>query len=114
MYSIPCSCGEQYIGQTGRCLLKRIGEHKGAVEGVVNQDKIPENSELAKHFAVCRENVCFEKASIIHNSASSYERLVLEAFEINRKQGIFSKASLILREMEKKALAATVGRMMVK
>ena len=31
VYSIPCSCGLKYIGETKRALETRIGEHQAAV-----------------------------------------------------------------------------------
>ena len=31
IYSIPCDCGKVYIGETGRTLKDRLGEHKRAV-----------------------------------------------------------------------------------
>ncbi|XP_072037358.1 uncharacterized protein [Amphiura filiformis] len=48
VYSIPCSCGEQYIGQTKRPLQVRLNEHKKATE-----NKKIEKSALAEH--ACKE-----------------------------------------------------------
>ena len=28
VFKIPCECGKVYIGKTGRCMHKRIKEHK--------------------------------------------------------------------------------------
>ena len=32
VYSIPCECGKEYIGETGRTLTQRMSEHKRAVK----------------------------------------------------------------------------------
>ena len=32
IYNIPCTCGREYIGETGRNLRVRIGEHKYAIQ----------------------------------------------------------------------------------
>ena len=32
IYNIPCTCGREYIGETGRNLRARIGEHKYAIQ----------------------------------------------------------------------------------
>ena len=31
-YNIPCTCGREYLGETGRNLRVRIGEHKYAIQ----------------------------------------------------------------------------------
>ena len=48
IYSIPCGCGDQYIGQTKRPLQVRIKEHK---RSTVNGQT--EKSALAEH--ACQE-----------------------------------------------------------
>ena len=32
IYNIPCTCGREYIGETGRNLWVRIGEHNYAIQ----------------------------------------------------------------------------------
>ena len=32
IYNIPCTCGREYIGETGRNLHIRIGEYKYAIQ----------------------------------------------------------------------------------
>lgn len=44
-YSIPCSCGKEYIGETGRLMVTRIKEHQGDVIRIRT-----ETSTVAVHF----------------------------------------------------------------
>ena len=77
MYSIPCSCGEQYIGQTKRPLKVRLSEHKRATQ----QGK-KENSALAEH--ACGEGhvPLWNQTKSIAQVPNLGMRLVREALEI--------------------------------
>jgi hypothetical protein len=50
IYSIPCECGRQYIGETGRPLGIQIGEHMNNLK-----QGLMEKSRLAKH--ACEEGL---------------------------------------------------------
>ena len=53
MYSIPCKCGEEYVGETGRTLqsTKLMTEHKTAVK------KNDSNNTLAVHASNTHHNI---------------------------------------------------------
>ena len=60
VYSIPCECGRVYIGETGRTLKQRIGEHKRAVK---NQDK---NNGIGVHILQTGHEIKWEDAVVTH------------------------------------------------
>ena len=59
VYSIPCECGKEYIGETGRTPTQRMSEHKRAV---INVDS---NNALAVHVKHSGHNIQWEEANIL-------------------------------------------------
>ncbi|EYC34569.1 hypothetical protein Y032_0001g473 [Ancylostoma ceylanicum] len=88
IYLITCkSCGEEYIGETGRPLCIRIKEH---LEGLA---KIKADTPLGAHRRQCHENAPLTiTATILSHEPDTLARKTLEAFwimarnpKINRK-----------------------------
>ena len=77
VYSIPCSCGEQYIGQTKRPLNVRLSEHKRATK----QGK-KESSALAEHTVCEGHEPLWNQTKSIAQVPNLGMRLVREALEI--------------------------------
>ena len=68
VYSIPCECGEEYIGETGRTLTQRMSEHKRAVK---NGDS---NNALAVHVKQSGHNIQWEEANIATDKGSTLDK----------------------------------------
>ena len=90
MYSIPCSCGKVYIGQTGRHISTRIKEHMRDT-----RDRQGDRSAVAEHRMETGHIIKFEEAQMLSREARFWPRLYKEAIEIqknphnyNRDRGI--------------------------
>jgi hypothetical protein len=83
VYSIPLTCGKQYIGQTKRCLNIRLTEHNKAKEDQTNE----EYGNIKNHSSQCGCEPQFNGAQPIKkNIHDHYERLVWEAYKISEMQ----------------------------
>jgi hypothetical protein len=60
VYSIPCSCGKVYIGETGRSMKIRLKEHNVDIKW-----NRTHKSSLAEHSLKTSHLVCLENAKII-------------------------------------------------
>ena len=70
---IPCSCGKQYIGETGATVKTCIKQHQKAFfENKKN------NSALVKHADTCNGSVQWDKASILASENKFSRRSVRE------------------------------------
>ena len=50
VYSIPCQCGKEYIGETGRPLKTRVKEHRAALKkGEIATSKLVELAWNTEH-----------------------------------------------------------------
>ena len=77
VYSIPLSCGKQYVGQTGRCLNDRLREHSYNVNRVVS-------GHLGIHCRDCGCDADFKKCIVIGRSVNALTREIMEAEMIAR------------------------------
>ena len=77
VYKVTCSCGLNYIGETGRSLKVRIKEH-GA--DICNQRT--RTSALVEHFEKSKHHICLEETSILARENHYYKRWFREALEI--------------------------------
>ena len=77
VYSIPCSCGEQYIGQTKRPLKTRLSEHQRATR----QGK-EESSALAEHACNAGHEPQWTQTKKLAQVSHLGMRLAREALEI--------------------------------
>ena len=79
VYKIPCSvCNKIYVGQTGRCLDKRINEHK------YNIRTGNENSALFIHTRDNDHLISFQNSSKYCNSNCWYSRNIIESILIEK------------------------------
>ena len=93
VYQVPCAgCPASYVCQTGRCLGKRIKEHRKAVE---SGDCV--NSVLAEHTWSHHHPVDWDKVRVLEQQPHLDHRLTLESSHIrshphtlNRNDGTLS------------------------
>lgn len=107
IYEIPLSCGNVYVGQTGRCINIRLLEHANSLDDSRGQ-------HLPKHCKTCRHdgNVCtplFGRTKIVGRASDKKEREVIEALEIARlgPDKCVSEASIHLYRKELAFLGLT-------
>jgi len=79
VYSIPCSCGKVYIGETGRSFGIRLKEH---INDITRNRS--EKSGLAEHACSSSHYICMEQAKLIHKEDHYLKRRVKEAIEIEK------------------------------
>jgi hypothetical protein len=68
IYNIPCECGRSYIGETGRPLSVRIGEHK------LNLKSLLDKSKLAQHAFEEGHQISWNEAKILQIEVNSRQR----------------------------------------
>lgn len=77
VYSLPVTCGKQYIGQTGRCMNERLLEHKNNFEQACRN--------LGIHCRDCPSTSCapvFQKCKALANHKDQLVREIIEAASI--------------------------------
>ena len=77
VYSITCSCGEQYIGQTKRPLRVRVSEHRRATRKGEKQ-----HSALAEHACNEGHDPLWDEGTKLAQVSHLGMRLAREALEI--------------------------------
>ena len=78
VYSVPCSCGSFYIGETKRSIKTRLNEHIKAI-----QNNQVTKSAICEHLAYNNDHfIRFDKAKSIATERFYVPRLVREAIEI--------------------------------
>ena len=75
VYSIPCECGKQYVGETERT-LQRITEHKRAVK---NNDP---NNSLAVYVSKMYHKIKWEDAKALTREEQWTKRKIKEGLAI--------------------------------
>ena len=98
VYSIPLSCGSVYIGQSGRCVNKRLFEHKKACETKNASSSI----NLVSHLVQCKNcTPNFSKTEVLARNGNRRIREIMEASQIIRGGiVVISKASIKLSKDE--------------
>jgi hypothetical protein len=80
VYMIPCSCGKQYIGETGRSFRIRIQEHAADIKH--NRTR---PSALAEHSDKTKHHICIEETKILARIDHYHNRKFREAIEIEKQ-----------------------------
>ena len=87
VYQVPCvNCPASYVGQTGRCLGKRMKDHRKAVE---SGDCA--NSALAEHTWSHHHPVDWDKVRLLEQQPRLYHRLTLESIHIRSHPHILNR-----------------------
>lgn len=100
VYSLPFSCGDVYIGQSGRCVNVRLMEHRASLRNnpfahVTRHCKAHEESSQEK----C--NPVYKDTSILWRHNDNLTRELVEAFHIRKSEGkCISQASVTLYDKE--------------
>ena len=77
---IPCSCGKQYVGETGATVKTCIKQHQKAVF-----ENKKDDSALAEHADICNGSVQWDNTSILASENKFFWRSVRESIEIQRQ-----------------------------
>lgn len=102
VYKIPFSCGDIYIGQTGRCLNSRLAEHKRSLEKAGY-------SRLAAHHRKCRCKPELYKTTVLREDQDEMSREKWETYYITKyKRLCVSQISRTLTNAEIDILDFTV------
>lgn len=79
VYSIPCSCGKYYIGQTGRAIDTRKNEHRSDC-----RHKRITQSALAEHTLQTGHTINFDETKVLAKTQHGKSRYIREAIEIEK------------------------------
>ncbi|KAM7309437.1 uncharacterized protein ISCGN_013068 [Ixodes scapularis] len=97
VYSIPLSCGAEYIGQTGRCVNDRLGEH----DREIKKGDIESQHPFLRHRGACSScEPRFHNARILGSHRDRYGREIIEAYAMQQASQNISSPSLVLSERE--------------
>ncbi|XP_076396721.1 uncharacterized protein LOC143265924 [Megachile rotundata] len=78
VYKIPCSCGQVYIGETGRSVNTRLKEHERCARlGYIQ-------SAVAEHQITTGHKILFEKTEVLAKTSAYLPRKHREAIEIRK------------------------------
>lgn len=94
IYSIPCECNREYIGETKRPLEVRLKEHKNSLKNGETS-----SSKLAKHAWENDHNFKFKEAKIIHRETHYYKRKFVEGALIKLNNTAISQSSVEVRPL---------------
>lgn len=96
--SIPLSHGKVYIGQTGRCINDRAGEHATSL-------KTTPSGHLPIHCHDCTCTARIDEINIIRRKHNHLAREIIEALAIDKKgETCASTATITLTDKEKDVL----------
>ena len=76
VYKVDCSCGQAYVGETGRSMDIRMKEHQRAVR----QDS--SNNGIAVHANKTMHSIQWDSAQVIHRETHWHRRKILESLYI--------------------------------
>ena len=76
IYRVHCSCGDTYIGETGRTLDVRLKEHKWAVRLDYT------NNDIAVHANKTMHDIFWDSAEVLEQESNWLKRRLEEALYI--------------------------------
>ena len=79
VYKIPCSCGEAYMGDTGRSIETNLKEHNVDLR----YDRI-KNSAIAEHSHNTKHHIFPENSKVSAIVSNYYKRKIHETIEIEK------------------------------
>ncbi|XP_042150172.1 uncharacterized protein LOC121838157 [Ixodes scapularis] len=97
VYSIPLTCGAEYIGQTGRCINDRLREHHIACASQ------PEGSlhPIIVHGKECQAcTPLFNETKVVGGHRERYGREIIEAYRMTTTKNNIASPSLSLTKPE--------------
>lgn len=80
VYSIPCACAQEYIGETSRPLEVRVKEHRQKTE-----KRDVGYSKLVDHAVENKHQIQWDEAKVIGRESHYKKRKILEAIEMARR-----------------------------
>lgn len=80
VYKIGCKCKQEYIGETGDYLNKRVKKHKYCVK------TLDPNNGIAVHSSECNENIKWEDVELITKESNWWKRKVKESLYIQQNK----------------------------
>ena len=107
VYSLPLTCGKVYIGQTGKCITKRLQQHLYSLK---RTDAVPNN--LSDHCRNCNNGACAPlemRACVLGIEKNYRKRLLLETVCIMNSSFCISSPSLALSQSEAAIVMNTCG-----
>jgi|SRR6266436_2590352 len=101
VYKLPLTCGNSYIGQTGKCINERLTEHLRA-----NISKVDEYKTLSTHMEKCKCKPNPKSTITLGSTGRDRKgREIWEAFCIRHQQtSTISEPSIGLSDAEYKIL----------
>ena len=98
VYKIPCHCGANYVGETGRQLQVRVNEHRRNWEKMKRdkeEEKDTENisSLLAIHAVEKEHQIKWEEVKILASEVNMKKRKIHEAAAIYLEEEVISQPS---------------------
>jgi hypothetical protein len=89
IYNIPCECGRSYVGETGRQLSVRIGEHKFNLK-----NGLLDKSNLAQHAFEEAHQISWNEAKILQIEVNSRQRKYKQSAHMACMENPISQPSL--------------------
>jgi hypothetical protein len=89
IYNITCDCGGRYVGETGRPLPVRIGEHKFNL-----RNGLLDRSKLAQHAFEEGHRISWNEAKILQIEVNSRQRKYRESAHMACMESPISQSSL--------------------
>lgn len=94
VYCIPLCCGNEYVGQTGRCLNDRLREHSQ------NAGNLAKTGHLSTHCSRCGCKPLFNRSKVISRNTDQVTREIIDGLKMIRSNNSVSWPSVSLLRNE--------------